>query len=210
MKDGSKFSIDDMVRLTTYPKRTIRYYVQFGLLDHPLGEGRASHYTIEHLRQLLEIKRLSEYGLSLDAIKTRLQREAMGPSPPPPLARKPGSIRIQSNVFIAPGIEIIISPDEIDLSPDEIRILVKGILEHIRLIFEERELTKKEKEEAKEKNKDGNASKSFHKITVKNLLALAEGKAHARQTVAGDPKDKKEDPNGQVSSETRDDTEKEE
>ena len=67
-----------------------------------MGEGRGAHYTTEHLRQLLEIKKLSEYGLSLDAIKTQMQMKAQGY--PLPHFKKPGSIQIQSRVFVTPGV----------------------------------------------------------------------------------------------------------
>jgi DNA-binding transcriptional MerR regulator len=34
------FSQEDLARLTSYSKRTIRYYVQLGLVGRPIGEGR--------------------------------------------------------------------------------------------------------------------------------------------------------------------------
>jgi DNA-binding transcriptional MerR regulator len=140
MGDDSTFSMDDLTRLTSYPRRTIRYYVQYGLLDRPIGDGRASHYTNVHLRQLLEIKKLTEYGLSLDAIKNHLKNEAKGF--PFPQERIPGAVQVQSRVFLAPGIEVIISPDETDLSPEEIRLLVKTILDSTQKLFANRSLDK--------------------------------------------------------------------
>jgi DNA-binding transcriptional MerR regulator len=174
MMDVTKFSMDDLVRLTSYPKRTIRYYVQFGLMDHPKGEGRASHYTTDHLRQLLEIKKLTEYGLSLDAIRTQLKKDSLG-SPPPP-NRKPGSVQIQSKVFIAPGVDFLIRPDETELTPDEIRHLVKGLLEHIKILFNERGLSDQEKLELTSSQRDEVLSKVFHRISKKNIVTLTDDK----------------------------------
>jgi DNA-binding transcriptional MerR regulator len=174
MINSTKFSMDDLVRLTSYPKRTIRYYVQFGLMDHPKGEGRASHYTTDHLRQLLEIKKLTEYGLSLDAIRTHLKKDSLGTPPPPNI--KPGSVQIQSKVFIAPGLDVLIRPDETELTPDEIRHLVKGLLEHIKILFEERGLSDQEKLQLTSAQREENLSKVFHKISGKNIVSLDNNK----------------------------------
>lgn len=56
----TKFSIEDLVRLTGLTRRTIRFYVQKGLLKGPEGEKRGAYYTTEHLEELLRIKRLRE------------------------------------------------------------------------------------------------------------------------------------------------------
>ena len=63
------YSIDQLCALTDLPKRTIRYYMQLGLVDRPVGETRAAHYTPVHLGQLMQIRKLADSGVSLERIR---------------------------------------------------------------------------------------------------------------------------------------------
>lgn len=53
--------------------RTLRYYHQIGLLDEPRRTSSGYRlYDVDHVLQLLRIKRLANLGLSLDTVKTLL------------------------------------------------------------------------------------------------------------------------------------------
>jgi len=52
--------------------RTVRYYVQRGLLPPPSFRGKDTTYGPEHLARLRAIKQLQQEGLPLDAIQARL------------------------------------------------------------------------------------------------------------------------------------------
>ncbi|HEX8217963.1 MAG TPA: MerR family transcriptional regulator [Chloroflexia bacterium] len=74
--------------------RTIRYYVEQGVLPPP-GRGRPSEYTGEHLRLLDAIRRLKEQYLPLEEIRDVLQRltpqqleEFLGRTASPPPAQE--------------------------------------------------------------------------------------------------------------------------
>ena len=54
--------------------RTVRYYVQRGLLPAPVFRGADTTYNEEHLLRLKAIRRLQERFLPLDAIQVELQR----------------------------------------------------------------------------------------------------------------------------------------
>src|ERR687891_1472122 len=54
--------------------RTVRYYVQRGLLPAPVFKGRDTAYGEEHRTRLLAIKSLQEKYLPLDAIEVELRR----------------------------------------------------------------------------------------------------------------------------------------
>lgn len=54
--------------------RTVRYYVQRGLLPAPAFKGRDTVYDAGHLLRLKAIKRLQERFLPLDAIQVELAR----------------------------------------------------------------------------------------------------------------------------------------
>ena len=121
----TSFTLDDLCSLTDFSKRTVRYYMQLGLVDRPIGETRAAHYLEAHLQQLLRIKKLTDAGVSLERVRDVLTG---GDEPVPARAKKPGSIDVKSHLFVAPGIELQISPDEAGLTPDQVRALVKAVM----------------------------------------------------------------------------------
>ena len=108
-------SLDDLCRLSARPKRTVRYYIQLGLMDKPLGEKRGAYYEKTHLEQLLRIRELSEAGLSLERIRGVLRG---APSGVESYVRQAGHVLVRSHVYLAPGLELVISPDEARLSPE--------------------------------------------------------------------------------------------
>ena len=125
------FTLDDLCTLTDLPKRTVRYYMQMGLVDRPIGETRAAHYLAQHLDQLLKVKQLSDAGISLERIAEIQKGEEL---PVPAKPRKPGDIQVKSHIHVAPGIELQISPEEADMSPEQIRALVKAVMKTIQEI----------------------------------------------------------------------------
>jgi DNA-binding transcriptional MerR regulator len=64
-----RYRIKDLSEITEVSRRAVRYYVQRGLLAAPLGAGRGSYYTHEHLQQLLALKEAQEKGYSLEEIE---------------------------------------------------------------------------------------------------------------------------------------------
>ena len=67
------YSAEQLSALSGTPRRTIRYYIQLGLVDRPVGETRAAHYTWQHLGQLLRIRAFVDAGLSLERIMTEMK-----------------------------------------------------------------------------------------------------------------------------------------
>ncbi len=123
------FSLDELCTLTDLPKRTVRYYMQMGLVDRPIGETRAAHYLTAHLDQLLKVKQLTDAGISLERIAEIQNGEEL---PVPAKPRKPGDIQVKSHIYVAPGIELQISPEEADMSPEQIRALDKADMKSIQ------------------------------------------------------------------------------
>ena len=100
------FSLDELCALTDLTKRTVRYYVQIGLVNRPEGETRAAKYSPQHLEQLLLVKKWTAAGVSLDRIRELLQG---GSAPVPERGRVPGSIEVCSHLHVAEGVELVIS-----------------------------------------------------------------------------------------------------
>ena len=134
MTDTKTFTLDELCTLSDTPKRTVRYYIQIGLVDRPIGETKAAHYLALHLDQLLKIRQLSDAGISLERIREVLAGEV---PPVPPRQRRPGSIEVRNRLFIAPGIELEISPEEAGLSPEKLRALVRAVMKVYQEIQEE-------------------------------------------------------------------------
>ena len=66
------YNIETLAKLSGLTRRTIRYYVQRGLLKPPQGGGRGSYYTDKHLERLKKIKKWSEQGVPLIHIRGML------------------------------------------------------------------------------------------------------------------------------------------
>lgn len=62
-------TIDELARQEGLPASTIRLYVKDGLLERPVREGRQAFYGPDHVRTLRSIRRLSDRGFSLAAIR---------------------------------------------------------------------------------------------------------------------------------------------
>jgi DNA-binding transcriptional MerR regulator len=100
-----RYAIQDLADLADVSRRTVRYYVQEGLIPAPLGVGRGRHYAQAHLDRLLQVKELQAAGRTLDEIRatlaggagTRTAKRATVPSPDRSIWRR---------VQLAPGIEI--------------------------------------------------------------------------------------------------------
>lgn len=122
---STSYSIDQLCALTDLPKRTVRYYMQLGLVDRPVGETRAAHYTPTHLGQLMQVRKLADAGVSLERIREVM---AGGESPVPERPAQPGTIRVLSHVHIAPGVTLQIEPQEAGLSPEQLRAFVRTVM----------------------------------------------------------------------------------
>ena len=104
--ETKQYTIEDLCELTGFSRRTIRYYVQEGLIDPPAGRGRGGFYFDSHLEKLLKIKSLQDRGLRLSAILPVLKQRDVLESPQEIVARE-----VWLRYPITDGIEIHISRD---------------------------------------------------------------------------------------------------
>jgi DNA-binding transcriptional MerR regulator len=118
-------SLDELCTLADLPKRTVRYYIQLGLVDRPIGETRAAHYTSHHLAQLLQVRKWTEAGVSLERIRDLL---AGATAVVPPRPRGAGSVEVWSHLVVADGLEITLEPSRTGLSPEQARAFFRGAL----------------------------------------------------------------------------------
>ena len=120
----SKITLEQLSAQSDTPGRTIRYYIQKGLIAGPEGERRGAWYTPAHLAELLRIRQWQESGLSLDAIAGLLQAKHESPIAP----RRPGAIEVHSHLIVADGVELVVSPERSGMTQTQVRRLFQQVL----------------------------------------------------------------------------------
>ena len=105
-----RYAVGELADLGGVSRRTVRYYVQEGLIPAPLGVGRGDHYGREHLDRLLQVKALQEAGRSLDEIRQLLDGGAAVARPVVAVGR-PLPREVWRRVTVAPGVELHVSDD---------------------------------------------------------------------------------------------------
>lgn len=105
MVSAGRFAIGDLARLAGVSRRTVRYYVQEGLIPPPLGVGRGNHYGQDHLDRILRVKAMQEAGRTLDEIRRAASgspRKAAAPARAMPAVERSLWRRLE----LAPGVEL--------------------------------------------------------------------------------------------------------
>jgi len=115
VSDEPRYAIGDLAELGGVSRRTVRYYVQEGLIPAPLGVGRGNHYGPGHLEHLLRVKALQEAGHTLEAIRGVLSGAQSAPSPASaPASRTVAGLAPRSlwrRITLAPGVELHLSSE---------------------------------------------------------------------------------------------------
>lgn len=118
------FKLDELAEQAGVSARTVRYYVQRGLLPAPTFRGKDTAYDRGHLVRLRAIRRLQERFLPLDAIQEELDRRTPAelerladgkdmPAPAPQIPAPAPRVGVTSERFerfvLAPGLELQLS-----------------------------------------------------------------------------------------------------
>jgi DNA-binding transcriptional MerR regulator len=123
MADEIRYSVGELAELGGVSRRTVRYYVQEGLMPTPYGLGRGAHYGPEHLDLLLRVKSMQEEGSSLDAIRLALAGDepAEAVAPLVPLVPRSRWTRVE----LMPGVELQLSSRRRVPSPRKLQELIE-------------------------------------------------------------------------------------
>ena len=109
--DKRRYGIDELANLVGVSRRTVRFYVQQGLLQPPLGVGRGKHYGPEHLARLRAVKALQVQGLSLDEVRRKITGDGesaeVSALAATPVSEVEGSR--WTRLEVAPGVELHLS-----------------------------------------------------------------------------------------------------
>ena len=131
--NNPRYGVDELASLAGLNTRTVRYYIQQGLIDRPFGEKRGAYYVQRHLERLIELRKWQEAGLSLDRIREILHAPGSG-TLPPARRREPGSVEVWSHLYVADGVELMLEPGRSGLSPEAVREFTRGVMalyEHV-------------------------------------------------------------------------------
>lgn len=137
MNDSRTFTLDEIAALAELPRRTVRYYIQTGLIDRPKGVGKGAYYTERHVEQLLLVRKWQLAGLSLQRIGELLGRQDDGPLPPTP--RRPGTVEVWSHLVVADGVEVTVEPGRAGLAPEQVRAFFRAVAAAYRQLHEDEE-----------------------------------------------------------------------
>jgi DNA-binding transcriptional MerR regulator len=115
--DQARYLIEDLCKLTGFSRRTVRYYVQEGLVNPPAGRGRGGYYSDLHAAQLARIRELQDQGYRLDAIRGMIASPSAAyttdavraPAPAPDRSEVSGSAWTRH--VVAPGVELHVSAE---------------------------------------------------------------------------------------------------
>lgn len=118
-----KLNLQQLGERADVPVRTIRFYIQKGLIGAPEGEKRGAYYTQAHLSDLLRIRTWQATGLSLDAISDLLQAR----SEPPVAPARPGAVEVRSHLIVSDGIELVVAPERAALTQSQLRALFRQV-----------------------------------------------------------------------------------
>lgn len=106
MSAAVRYAIGELATLGGVSRRTVRYYVQEGLIPPPLGLGRGNHYTAEHLEQLLRVKAMQESGRTLVEIQRALGQPTNGRRRDESRREDLPSRSLWRRIEVTPGVEL--------------------------------------------------------------------------------------------------------
>jgi DNA-binding transcriptional MerR regulator len=123
MPAAVRYSIGDLAALGGVSRRTVRYYVQEGLIPEPLGRGRGDHYAEAHLAQLLRVKAMQEAGRTLEEIRRALDATSGSRAVARPLSPAPVlPTSVWRRIGLADGVELHVASSA-RLTPGKLREL---------------------------------------------------------------------------------------
>ena len=125
MSAAVRYAIEELATLGGVSRRTVRYYVQEGLIPPPLGLGRGNHYTAEHLEQLLRVKAMQESGRTLVEIRRAVGERSNRPGAAESKREDLPPRSLWRRLDVMPGVELHLASTVRLPSPARLRELAE-------------------------------------------------------------------------------------
>ena len=129
--NDNDMTIGELADAAGVTRRAIRFYVQRGLLEAPVGRGRGSKYEPRHLEQLVKIHKLQAAGHSLDTVKRILAGELESTEPQPrrggQRSRSPLVAELWTRVQLVEGVELHVDMKRYQLEAEQLLEIRKVI-----------------------------------------------------------------------------------
>ena len=122
------YSLNQLEALTGLAARTIRFYIQKGLVQPPFGARKTPRYTEQHVEQLLQVKAYKEAGLNLSRIADLLSNTGTAPVTPGIPAQP---VSVISRLALMPGVTLDIDRSQCSLSDEQLRTLYSTLTQTV-------------------------------------------------------------------------------
>jgi DNA-binding transcriptional MerR regulator len=121
-----RYAVGELADLGEVSRRTVRFYVQEGLLPPPYGVGRGNHYGPEHLDRLRRVRAMQEAGRTLEEIRAAFTSpHSAEPAPAPSVPRT-----LWRHIDLGPGVQLQVAHDVRLPSPARLRELAGWCRQH--------------------------------------------------------------------------------
>ena len=122
MMNEPRYTIDELTALTGFSRRTIRFYVEKGLVEPPAGRGRGGLYGDPQLQALRRIDAARKEGRSLASIGRAAEKEGRDEDEP---KAAPAPKRLY-RWDLAPGLSLEASDEAFAAHGDLIEALLRA------------------------------------------------------------------------------------
>ena len=124
MNAPETFTLDEIAALTELPRRTVRYYIQLGLVDRPRGDTGGSLHEPPSGAASADPE-VDAGGRFAGADRRAARRPAAARAAAPARA---GTVEVWSHLVVADGLEITLEPGRAGLTPEQAREFFRGAL----------------------------------------------------------------------------------
>ncbi len=121
----TEYNIHELEKLADTATRTIRYYIQLGLVDRPIGAKKSASYSHKHIEQLLKIKQWKAAGLNLNRISHILDKTA-------PQIHQPihtGDAHTICRIFLKEGLNLDVDRQTCQLTDGDLRKVCRACID---------------------------------------------------------------------------------
>lgn len=128
--ENERITIEDLCNEFGVSRRTVRYYVQEGLLEPPAGRGRGGFYSDSHRTKLRQILALRDQGLPLALIRRELEPELNTPSIT--VLEPKGNEHRETVMEISAGLSLNVHDRHFSKDPELFRTLARKIAQWMK------------------------------------------------------------------------------